>query len=61
MFMCSLIERRHHRDTVALPRWNDHDPTDLEELTHRTTIIIFGSIALAIIVIVLVMLALWIL
>jgi hypothetical protein len=44
----------------CVPRWNDRDPTDLEELTHRTIIIIFGSIALAIIVIVLVMLALWI-
>jgi hypothetical protein len=34
-----------------LPRWDRHDPTDLEELTHWTArIIIFGGIAVAIII-----------
>jgi hypothetical protein len=42
-----------------LPRWDKHDPTDLEELTCWTTLIIFGGIALAIIVILLVVLAFW--
>jgi hypothetical protein len=41
-----------------LPRWDKHDPTDLEELTRRSTLIIFGAIAVAIIVILLVVLAL---
>jgi len=38
-------------ETVALPRWDKHDPTDLEELTHWTArIILFGGIAVAIII-----------
>jgi hypothetical protein len=40
-----------------LPRWDKHDPTDLEELTRWTPLIIFGGIALALIVILLVVLA----
>jgi hypothetical protein len=53
-------ERRHYRETVALPRCDKPDPTDLEELTRWTTIIIVGAIALAITVIVgLVVLALY--
>ena len=35
-----------------MPRWDEPDPTDLEELTLWTTLIIVGAIALAIIVIV---------
>jgi hypothetical protein len=32
-----------------LPRWDKHDPTDLEELTSWTSrIILFGGLALAI-------------
>jgi hypothetical protein len=40
---------------AALPRYDKHDPTDLEELTSWTTRIIGGGIVLAIIVIVLVL------
>ena len=42
---------RSHMETVALPRWDKHDPTDLEEFTHWTArIILFGGIAVAIII-----------
>jgi hypothetical protein len=43
-----------------LPRWDEHDPTDLEELTRTTVIIIVGGLAMAVIIVV-VVLALWIL
>jgi hypothetical protein len=52
--------RRHHEETVALARRDRDDPTDLEELTTWTSrIIVFGGLAVGIIVIGLVVLAVW--
>jgi hypothetical protein len=50
----------NYRETIALPRWEKPDPTDLEELTRWTArIIIFGGMAVAIIIIGVVALAFW--
>lgn len=52
--------RRHHKETVALARRDRDDPTDLEELTTWTSrIIVFGGLAVGIIVIGLVVLGVW--
>jgi hypothetical protein len=52
--------RRNHKETVELTRQEKDDPTDLEELTSwASRIIIFGGLAVGIIIIGLVVLAVW--
>jgi hypothetical protein len=39
------------RETAALPHWDKHDPTDLEELTSWTAcILVIGGIAVALLI-----------
>lgn len=52
--------RRNHEETVALARRDKDDPTDLEELaTWTSRIIVFGGLAVGVIIIGLVVLAVW--
>jgi hypothetical protein len=39
------------RETAALPRWDKHDPTDLEEIASWTAcILVIGGIAAALLI-----------